>query len=228
MADSHEFPERRRASAASRGQRRGRGAASWILGAVLLVLVLAIAFSPGRRTRDDVSNAMPGVNGSVVTDADLRAVAAHGAIDSFARFVASARARDMAGPRHEYTAEGIRRLAVAINDLAVLDTVAGGALRPRIDALRERADALQRDPADDTHALETREAFLLAASVLESIQDRRFPDLDDQAAAVVRAADDVKARTLLTEQTSAIEGFFNRTSELLRAMRDPAALNRTG
>ncbi len=150
MADTHGFFERRRANRTIRIERRSRNPMPWILGA-LLVLILAALLWPNGDGRDGTSYVMPGVGGSIVTDADLRMMAADSAIDNFARFVNAPRAGAVVGPKHEYTAEGIRRLAVAINMLAIQDTVAGGALGPRIQALQARADALQRDANADTH-----------------------------------------------------------------------------
>jgi hypothetical protein len=193
MADNEDVVERRRANRNLHVVRRNSSATPWIFGALLLVIVLVVVFWPDR--------------------ADVDA-----AVEDFARFVSSPEARDAIGPKHEYTAEGIRRLATAISALAHQDTVAGRELEPRIQALREHADALQRDPNADTHALKTREAFLLAASVLDSIQDRRFPNLDGDATAVLRAAEGVKPRQPLTEQADGLDRFFERTSHLLRRM----------
>ena len=218
MADNEEFVERRRPNRNLHIERRNPSALTWILGAVLLVIVLALAFSPDGAGRPGPGYVMPDAGGSVVPDSEMRAAEVDAAIGDFARFVSGQRARDVIGPKHEYTAEGIRRVAAAISALAREDTLAGGAVRPRIQALRDRANALQRDPNADTHALKAREAFLFAASILESIQDRRFRNLDGDATAVLRAAEDVTARRPLTEQADAIERFFERTSHLLRAM----------
>jgi hypothetical protein len=217
MADNEDPFARRRANRNIHIERRNRSPLPWLVGALLLV-VLAVVFWPERAGRSGAGYAMPDAGGSVVTDPEMRPADVDAAIGDFARFVSSRRPRDVIGPKHEYTVEGIRRLATAISALAVRDTVAGRALEPRIQALRDRADALQRDPNADTHALKTREAFLLAASVLESIQDRRFRNLDGDATAVLRAAEAVRVAQPLTEQADAVERFFERSSHLLRAM----------
>jgi hypothetical protein len=218
MTDSHDFTERRRKVPNFRVERRRRSAAPWIVGAVSLLIVAAVLW-PDPAGRQGVDYAMSGADGAVVTDSELRAAdTTEVAIGDYVRFVGSQRARNVIGPKHEYTAEGIRRLATAIAALAVRDTVAG-ALMPRIQGLRKQADALQRGPSADTHALKTREAFLLAASILESLQERRFPELDGDAAAVFRAAEGVRARTALTAQADAVERFFERTAHLLQGMR---------
>src|SRR5918999_921166 len=170
MADNEEFVERRRPNRNLHIERRNPSALTWILGAVLLVIVLALAFSPDGAGRPGPGYVMPDAGGSVVPDSEMRAAEVDAAIGDFARFVSGQRARDVIGPKHEYTAEGIRRVAAAISALAREDTLAGGAVRPRIQALRDRANALQRDPSADTHALKAREAFLFAASILESNQ----------------------------------------------------------
>jgi hypothetical protein len=218
MTDSHDLPERRRRVPNFRVERRRRSAAPWIVGAVSVLIVAAVLW-PDPAGQNGVRYAMSDADGAVVTDSELRAADTEAAVGDYVRFVGSQPARNVIGPKHQYTADGIRRLATAISALARLDTVAGSALMPRIQALGEQADALQRDPSADTHALKTREAFVLAASILESLQQARFPELDGDAAAVLRAAEGVSARTALTAQADAVERFFERTAHLLQGMR---------
>ena len=209
--------ENRGADRSAGPRRRTWGAVPWIMGALLLV-ILAVMFLPQRADRRGVEVAMPEVGGTLATGADRLVADVDVAVGEFVDFVTTRRASDAMGLQHEYTAEGLRRLAAAISALATRDTVAGFELEPRIQMLRERADALQRDPNADTHARQAREAFLVAASVLEDIQDRRFPHLDGEATAVVRAAEGVEAGRPLTEQESAVGTFFERASHLLRGM----------
>jgi hypothetical protein len=217
MADNHGFLERRRANREIHIERSRRSPLPLIFGVALLLVLMVVVWPDDGAT--GVGTPMPDAGGSVVSDSEMRAADVDAAIEDYVRFVADRRARDAIGPKHEYTAEGIRRLAGAISAVAARDSVAVGALEPRVQTLRERADALQRDPSARTHALKTREAFLLAASVLESIQDRRFRNLDGEATAVLRAAEDVKARTPLMGQADAVQRFFDRAANLLRAMR---------
>jgi hypothetical protein len=196
---------------------RRRSTVPWVLGAAMIVALLVVLW-PQRVGGPAGEYTVAGANDAAATAVESGAADADSVIGDFARFVSGRRTRDVLGPRHEYTAEGIRRLAAAIAAVTTQDSVAVGALEPRIQALRLRAEALQRDPKVDTHALRTREAFLLAASILNDAQDRRFPHLDGDAATVRRAAESIVAGEALTKQADAVERFFERSAHLLRAM----------
>ena len=217
MADDHGFFGRRRANRIIPFEPRGYGVAGRILGALLLVVILIAVFWPNAGRGDDYVTSDAG--DAVQSDGEIRAVAMDGPVRDYLGFVDSVQAPDVPGLKHEYTAEGIRRLAAAIFAVAVRDSVAVAALEPRIRALRAGADALERAPSARTHARRAREAFLVGGSVLQSLQDRRYEHLERESTAVLKAAEEVRLRKPLVEQAEAIQRFFDRSAELLRAMR---------
>lgn len=145
------------------------------------------------------------------------------AVTDFMRFVGERRAADAMARDHGYTAQGLTRLAAAIEAVAMRDTVAGGALAPQLADLRQRAEAIQRDQRATDHALQTREAFLIAASLIGGVQERRFPALRAEAEALTAAARTVDARTPLLQQKADVQTFFDRAAAALRAMAGTAA-----
>jgi hypothetical protein len=198
-------------------QRKQRRVWPWVAVVLLLVLIACLFLLPfGENAAVVVS---PRSNGALNAAAEG---AIPGEVDAYLRHVQRGEARDRMGPEHDYTADGIRRLAAAIGAIAIGDTVAGHALESQLAELRQRADALQRDPSANTHALATREAFLIAAGMLEGIQQRRFPELASEATAVRRAAEATQAKRPLLEQKAEVQQFFDEASGILRGMTNAA------
>ncbi len=119
---------------------------------------------------------------------------------------------------HNVTADGLRKLAAAIEAVAPSGTVAGMDVGLRADEIRQRADSLQRDPSSLTHARQTREAFLLAATVLQQVQEARYPDMTDETRQVMDAAKGLKADADLLDQTPQVRQFFITAATALRGM----------
>ena len=97
-------------------------------------------------------------------------------------------------------------------------TVSGVEVEPRLAELRERADALQRDPTSTEHALQAREAFLLASGLMQQMQEARFGDLAAEVREVNDAALAVEADQLLLPQIADVERFFERAANAVQAM----------
>lgn len=206
-------------------ERQERSIWPWIIG--LLVLAL-LAWWLLRMRGDGNDHMVADTSMGAVADtipgagADTRAMMP-AAVNEFLRFAEGPRAAQAADTTHSYTAEGIRRLAAALDELAVRDTVGRVSLNVRIAALRERADALQRDWSSTKHAGHTRVAFDSAAALIESMQQQRFPNLGSEAASVRQAATNVKPDGMLLEQTAEVKQFFDRAASAVRAMADTRA-----
>lgn len=106
------------------------------------------------------------------------------------------------GREHEYTAEGLRKLAAA---LQVLEREQGGVGRADAAAeIRSRAEQIQREPASPRHANAVRDAFMLAAQAMPG-----DADLQQRAQAI-------SAQQPLLEQTDAIRDFFKASGEAVQ------------
>jgi hypothetical protein len=138
------------------------------------------------------------------------------AISQYLQFVDNRSSRD-ASPSHEYTADGLRQLSAALAAVASRDNVGGAAWQPRIEEIRTRADAMQRDPSSLQHAQQTREAFVMAASLIDQMRAE---------AGVSATAGATTGTTGTTDTTSATTG---RTSVGADSTRFPTgAANATG
>lgn len=121
------------------------------------------------------------------------------------------------GMEHEYTSTGIRRLADALGSVASRD--AGDSdIERKLDALRGRAEQLQKDARSTEHADITRQALLAAADVMTTLQNKRFPNLGGQVAQVRQAAEDIKPDQNLLDQKTRVQTFFRRASGVLQEM----------
>jgi hypothetical protein len=149
---------------------------------------------------------------------DSSAAMNSGAVNDFVRF---AETDPQATVSHEYTAEGLRKLAAGLDAVAASGSIDGVDVKLRANEVRERADSLERDPMTLTHARQTREAFLLAASVLQQVQETRFEEMADQSRQVMDAAKDLEADEPLLSQTPKVRKFFSSAATALRGMTSP-------
>jgi len=194
----------------------------FVIGLLLLLLVGWLVLT---QFGDDDAVVVAPEAGAVVdpTPAVAATPAATGAVAEFIRYADSTRAAQAMGLGHDFTADGIRKLAAAIDDAARSDTVANAALAPQLADLRQRADSLQRNPDATSHALHTREAFLIAASLIQNLQERRAPDRAADANAVWAAARRIDARRPLLEQSADVERFFERAATALGSLAPAGA-----
>jgi hypothetical protein len=208
-------------------ERKERSAWPWIL-LGLALLGLLLWYFLGRGDADD--GVVADTAAGVVTDTSAAPGAAPGAmpgtagdagaVAAFLAYTDERRSRQDADLTHEYTADGIRRLAAALDVVARQDTVGGAALQPRLDSLRQGADALQRNAESMQHAEQARAAFTSAAGIMAAVQERRFPDLGDEVGQVREAAEAVRPGAPLLEQRAQVQTFFDRAAAALRTMTD--------
>lgn len=200
----------------------------WLLGlAVLLVLAWwALAgwrgdpSGPLASSADGtVLGAVPGgtAAGAADTGGSARA-GAEGAVADYLTYADQRRARQAADRSHDYTADGLRRLAGAIGALWERNGSRENALRAELDALRAQADSLQRNPQSTEHARYTREAFRTAAALLRTLQQRHYPSLSSQVNEVGEAATAMRPTTTLLEQDAQIQRFFDQSADVVRRM----------
>ena len=208
-------------------ERKGSRSWLWLLVGLAILLALAAWLVWGRG--GDAPSALGSAAGGSVAGAtagdtagmatgDTTGAAGAGAIGSFLSYVEETRARQAAGPSHEYTADGVRRLAAAIAELSQRNPGTAGALRAELDAVRAQADSLQRNPQSTEHARYTREAFRAAAGLMGALQQRHYSNLSNEVAEVRRAADAVQPDRPLLEQVANVQRFFDQSAAALRAM----------
>lgn len=192
----------------------------WILaGVLLLALVLWLVFGRGERAGGDVADLTPPLGPAVTAPA---ATVGDGsmpeAVSEYLGYVEANRAAPATGVAHEYAADGLRRLAAALGAVVEGDTVSAVAVEPRLAELRERADAVQRNPEATNHALLASEAFVMAAALTTQIQQSAYPALAAEASEVRDAAAAITGDRPLLDQTAEVQRFFDRAAAALRGM----------
>jgi hypothetical protein len=128
------------------------------------------------------------------------------------------RARQAADITHDYTADGLRQLAGALGAIAERDTIADVEVDKQMQLLRGRADAMQKDTLAASHAAQAREAMLGAVTLMQAMQEKRFPNLKQHVAEARDAATAVNADMELLKQTSDVQRFFDRSALAVRGM----------
>jgi hypothetical protein len=118
-------------------------------------------------------------------------------------------------------ANGIRLLTDALASLAARDTIDARPVRSQVVWLRARADTLYRDwrSRDQTeHARNARDALIAVADLVESLRSRRYSGIATEAVEVTEAALAVEPGVSLLEQRAALQRFFDRAADAVRAM----------
>lgn len=119
------------------------------------------------------------------------------------------------GVDHEYTNNAIIQLMNAVqakaNELNV-------DINADIQAVRQDAQAIQRDPTATTHANKIKDAGTKLANVIEKLQKEKFPNLSSDAQEVKTAAQNINASTQTLEQKDQIKKFFDEAGDVLRKM----------
>ena len=198
-------------------ERKERSTWPWMLaGALLLAIVVWYLFSRdgADRVAADVPVTTSASTGAVVSDSAGAELPTE--VRDLVRFTET-RAAAGAGPSHDYTSTGLRHVAAALG--AIGGSTAGNVdVRTRVTEIRERADAMQRNPASTEHALQAREAFLVASSLMQQMQQGR----GDVALGAVRevhdAATAIEPGTRLLDQTARVERFFDRSANAVREL----------
>jgi len=220
-------------------QRKDRNVWPWILAAVILVAVVFWFWqsrndSPGlaqANATDSTMAAAPqnadvgeGYMAGTNEPGNMAGAAATGgaagtlsgtAVVSFLQFV-DARSSRTAGLAHEYTSDGLRQLAAALNEIADRDSVGGIAVRPRISEIRDRANAMQQNPTSTEHALQTREAFVLASSLMAQMK-MGSANGNGTLQSLQNAAMAIRPSVQLLEQKDVIEQFFAEAAKTIRS-----------
>ena len=197
----------------------------WIWLVAVLIVLAALAWLAFGRSNDADDTSRSGRSQPI--PAELAATGAPattgplaGAVNDFLRYAADNRASTDADHTHAYTSEGIRRLAAALGAVAERDGRSDENIGSRVQMLRERADALQRNPQSMQHARYAREAFDAAAELMRAMQT---PASSAEAAEVTQAAGALDPGTMLLQQPQAIQRFFDEAANALRAMHATAA-----
>ena len=189
-----------------------RSLAIVLIALLALVLVAGLAVGPDRGQSADVARTRP-------ADSMLAEDPLPGApVASFAAFVAERGDGAESVRDYAYAAHGLRKLADALDAVAASETTSVAAARAQSTTLRILVDSLERHPRAPNHADVVRKAFVGTARTLTTLERRHYPHLERAAEEVRVAAWAMTAGRPLEEQGAAVDRFFDRASDLMRAM----------
>ncbi len=207
-------------------QKREQNVWPWIV-AALVVLALLFWFLWGRDDGLDVGSADL-TDSTLVGDAtnasdpngmrNMDGATEGAAVSQYLQFVDDRSSR-ASGVAHEYTADGLRRLAAALDERTTTASVGGVDVQPRIAEIRERADAIQQNPTSTEHALQVREAFAIVASLITQMNGAAANQGGDNMDGLQGAAMSIEPSQPLLNQADQIEQFFAQAGDAIRATR---------
>ena len=201
-------------------ERKERSAWPWLLlGALLVALVLWFLFGAA----DDEPELAVGDTAAAVVAPTVPATAEPAAGDmpaavtTFTQWVQTNAAGD-AGVAHEYTSNGLRSLADALAAVTERETLSGVVdVEERVAEIRDRADRMQRDPNSSQHALQAREATLLAAALMRELGGTAG-DASTSAQAAYTTAEGIMPETPLLDQMETVRRFFDQSATTVRSL----------
>ena len=138
---------------------------------------------------------------------------ANGAVDQFVQFTQQHDTTGETEGQHQYTAEGTRRLAAALEALGG----SGSNISMYADSMRSSVDRLQRSSAKDMHSDDAKAAFSAAVSAMAQIDKTKGTTRD---VAPLRAIyNQLNSKQPLMPQRATVERFFKAAADALQTMR---------
>lgn len=210
-------------------RKEGRNWLPLILGALLLLALLAYCFTRNRDvvpvagTADSAAvtaGAVPADSAPATTGGAPGAVTgvtaggANGLIDQYVAFVQAPDTAQETEEDHVYTAEGTSRLAAALEGIAAGNPNVG----VYADSMRRAIQRLRTSSAQaDTHADDAKAAFGAAVTAMEQIDRARGRTRD---VAPLRAIyNELSPERPLLPQRPTVDRFFRAAAEALQTMR---------
>jgi len=211
---------------AQRSSGERRTTAVWVafglLSAALIawMLVNLVAGQRSTATRDVSGESMhaAGILGDTIAGAPQ-------AVNEYLLFVALHEGTEHANRSHDYTADGLRRLAAALSAVLQFEPETGASQRMQIESLYRRAEELQRDSMSLKHAELARSAFTTAEEVSRWLQERNAPTAAEEVEALHVSASTLDPNVPLLQQISEVERCFDRAEMVLRTLTPRRDLN---
>jgi hypothetical protein len=208
-------------------QKKKKSPIGWIiLGVVIIGLIIWIAASDNdgldqtaqnRQEQNQTSTRGQEQSQAVVpygTDDDDRE-ASDPRIQEFLNFVDEADNDDMNAANAR---EGINKLSDALIAVASANNDQQGAFRGELEQLKQEANRLQDGNMSTEHSSVVNSAFSSAANVIQNMQHKFYPDLEDDASNLMDSAQDVDPQEELTDQQSEVKSFFDDAADVIKKM----------
>jgi hypothetical protein len=139
-------------------------------------------------------------------------------LNELGAFVVSPVGEESARFDHGRTAVGLRRLAAALDAVTLRGVPDTGGVGAVPAGLLDASDLLEGATNASTHPNIAREAFLLAADAVSRLQLDRYAHLERAAGEMREAAAALRPDRPLLDQGEAVQRFFERAYDVLRAM----------
>lgn len=196
----------------------------WLLGLLLLVLLAWGAFEVFQDDRQEVAvtenrdftepQADEQQQPEQQTGTDGTAGLTAGPVQEYVEFTNQTEDAEM-GVDHEFTSEGLNKLAEALEDVADNAGIEDEQLQANIEDIKSKADFIQEDWEDLTHADSIRAAFASANDAFETIQQQEFPQQSQQVDELKQQAQEVKPGAMTLEQRQEVKEYFDKSAETL-------------
>ena len=122
---------------------------------------------------------------------------------------------------HDYSNKAIKALATSLVSLAREAGMANDLnIQQKSNKLKQQADAITDDWRETTHADKIRKAAMSSVDIIEEIQQKKYPAMNDAVKELEIAAQKIDPETLTLEQKESIKGFFQKTADVLEKMGD--------
>lgn len=184
----------------------------WLVWGIVLLVLLWMTSDTGGSPQDKLSSGRRSASG------DDRMSIAPAMLSEFGAFVVERGAIRHSERTTEFTAEGLRKLAAALTHVATGRTADTPRLRQQIDRVRAKAVLLGAEPPRAGEPRLATDAIAIAVEVMATIQRLRYPHLDRAMAEVREAALRIRPDQPLPGQADAVQRFFERSHDVLRAM----------
>lgn len=194
-------------------ERKSRGPSIWPWVVALAAIILVVWIWAAGTGPDEEYPEQTAAERAVAPGAAGTSGTAGGAISTYAEFAdRDPGDRLEMGREHEYTAEGIRRLAAALEDLVAQKPQSDA--RERLERFREIANRIEKDPTSGAHAELVREAFTSATDVIQSVGGAGAGDN------LRSTAESLTPDQPLLEQRDKVRRFFSESADAIeRAAR---------
>ena len=146
--------------------------------------------------------------------ADLVAVRENNStVNAFINFIANDKNRMTLD--HAYTNEALVKLTDALSAMA--DEI-DYSVKADIDKVKDYALKITNDPLATTHADDIRKSADIITTILENMQQAKYPGLENDITELRRASSSINPDTLTLDQKDAVKSFFSKAADVLEKM----------
>lgn len=117
---------------------------------------------------------------------------------------------------HGYTNEALLKLIEATKAVADKN---GHTIKADIDSAKMYADRITHNPLETTHANDIRKATVILGTILQNIQQAKYPSLAREANDMQNASRAIDPNTLTLQQRNSVKNFFKKAAILLKQMK---------